>query len=169
MPGYELSSDEEELPLQPDDPADGGSALDDLQPQNGPPILQQPPALPPFDFRAIMRRSGGNTSALLASIREADAYLPPGPIHVYSERAGGAVRLYIVHIVHISHIVANKHFCHRREVLKQRASNFSRSLCETFAFATSETVSIESGNRLLQAVGNVSTLYILHILHILNK
>ena len=51
-----------------------------------------------------MRRSGGNTAALLASIREADAYLPPGPIHVYSERAGGAVRLYIVHIVHISHI-----------------------------------------------------------------
>jgi hypothetical protein len=87
-----------------------------------------------------MRRSGGNTTALLASIREADAYLPPGPIHVYSERAGGAVRLYIVHIVHISHIVANKHFYHRREVLKQRASNFSRSLCETFAFATSETV-----------------------------
>jgi hypothetical protein len=116
-----------------------------------------------------MRRSGGNTSALLASIREADAYLPPGPIHVYSERAGGAVRLYIVHIVHISHISANKHFYHRREVLKQRASNFSRSLCETFAFATSETVSIESGNRLLQAVGNVSSLYILHIIHIRNK
>ena len=59
VPGYELSSDEEELHLQPDDPADGGSALDDLQPQEGPPILQQPPALPPFDFRAIMRRSGG--------------------------------------------------------------------------------------------------------------
>ena len=102
LPGYELSSDEEELPLQPDDPADGGSALDDLQPHNGPPILQQPPALPPFDFLAILRRSGGNTSELLASLREADTYLPPGPIHVYSERAGGAVRLYIVHIVHIS-------------------------------------------------------------------
>jgi hypothetical protein len=116
-----------------------------------------------------MRRSGGNTSALLASIREADAYLPPGPIHVYSERAGGAVRLYILHIVHISHIVANKHFYHRPEVLKQRASNFLRPLCETFAFATSETVSIDSGNRLVQAAGNVSPLYILHILHILNK
>jgi len=33
--GYELSSDEEEIPLQPDDPADGGSALDDMQPHNG--------------------------------------------------------------------------------------------------------------------------------------
>ncbi len=30
LPGYELSSDEEELPLQPDDPADGGSALDEM-------------------------------------------------------------------------------------------------------------------------------------------
>ena len=49
-----------------------------------------------------MRRSGGNTTALLATIREADAHLPPGPIHVYSERAGGAVRLYILHILHIS-------------------------------------------------------------------
>ena len=115
LPGYELSSDEEKLPLQPADPADGGSALDDLQPHNGPPILQQPPALPPFNFPAIMRRPGGNTTTLLASIREADAYLPPGPIHVYSELAGGAVRLYILHIVHISHIMANKHFCHRHQ------------------------------------------------------
>ena len=53
-------------------------SVDDLQPQNRPPILQQPPALaalPPFDFPAIVRRSGGNTTALLASIREAEAYL----------------------------------------------------------------------------------------------
>ena len=52
--------------------------------------------------------------------------------------------------------------------MKHQASNFSRSLCETFAFATSETVSIASGNRLIQAVGNVRSLNILHILHILN-
>ena len=36
----------------------------------------------------------------------------------------------------------------------KRASQLSRSLCETFAFATSETVSIASGNSLIQAVGN---------------
>ena len=100
--GYELSSDE--IPLQPDDPADGGSALDDMQPQNGPSILQQPPAPTPFNFAAFMRLSGGNTTASLAIIREADAHLPPGPIHVYSERAGGAVRLYILHILHIRSI-----------------------------------------------------------------
>ncbi len=52
--------------------------------------------------------------------------------------------------------------------MKQRASKFSRSVSETFAFATTETVSIESGNRLIQAVGNVSVLYTSHINHILH-
>ena len=42
----------------------------------------------------------------------------------------------------------------RRQILKERASEITRSVCETFAFATSETISIESGNRLIQAVGN---------------
>ncbi len=41
---------------------------------------------------AIRRRSGGDTTSLLSAIRETDAHLPPGPIIVYSERAGGAVR-----------------------------------------------------------------------------
>jgi hypothetical protein len=51
-----------------------------------------------------MRRSGGNTTALLSAIREADAHLPPGPIVVYSERAGGAVRLNINILFNILHI-----------------------------------------------------------------
>ena len=105
--GYELSSDEEEIPLQPDDPADGRSALDDIKPHNGPSILQQPPAPTPFNFAAFTRLSGGNITALLATIREADAHLPPGLIHAYKERAIGAVRLYILHISHISHILAD--------------------------------------------------------------
>ncbi len=104
VPGYGLSSDEDESPLHSKDPADGGSALDDTQPQIRPPIPQKPPAPPPFDFPAFMPRSGGNTTTLLATIREADAYLPPGPIVVYSERAGGAARLNILHIAHILHI-----------------------------------------------------------------
>jgi hypothetical protein len=78
VPGYELSSDEDEPPLQPEDPADGGSALDDMRPEIGPPIVQKPPAPTLFDFTAFMRRSGGNTTTLLATIREADAHLPPG-------------------------------------------------------------------------------------------
>ena len=39
-----------------------------------------------------MRQSGGGTSSLLRVIRETDALLPPGPIVVYSERAGGGMR-----------------------------------------------------------------------------
>jgi hypothetical protein len=147
VPGYELSSDEDKPPLQPDDPADG--ALDDMQPQIGPPILQQPLAPTSFDFAAFIRRSCGNTATLLATIREADAHLPPGPVLLYSEFSGGAVRLNILHIAHILHILLSQHFCHRRdsrEVLKQQASDFSLSLCETFAFATFETLSIASGN-----------------------
>jgi hypothetical protein len=54
---------------------------------------------------------------------------------------------------------------HRRDVLKQRAEGLSRSLCETFAFSASETVSIASGNRLLQFAGNVS-IEIVCVLHI---
>jgi hypothetical protein len=70
VPGYELSRDEDEPPLQPDDPADGGSALDDMQPQIGPPILQQPPAPTPFDFAAFISRSGGNTTTLLPTMEK---------------------------------------------------------------------------------------------------
>jgi hypothetical protein len=112
VPGYELSSDEDEPPLHSEDPADGGSALDDMQPQIGPPVQQKPPASTPFDFAAFMRRSGGNTTTLLATIREADAYLPSGPIVVYSERAGGAARLNLLHIARILHILHIAHTLH---------------------------------------------------------
>jgi hypothetical protein len=64
LSGYELSSDDDEPALQPDDPADSGNALDDMQPPFGPPILQQPPAPTLFDFASFMRRSGGNTTSL---------------------------------------------------------------------------------------------------------
>ena len=49
--------------------------------------------------------------------------------------------------------------CHcflRREVLKQRASAFTRSECETFAFTSSTTVPVAAGDKLIQAVGNVN-------------
>ena len=72
--------------------------------------------------------------------------------------------LHILHIIHILHIMY-LHGGYRRELLKQRASKFARSLCETFAFATTETVSIASGNRLVQTVGNVSK-FLLYVIHI---
>ncbi len=88
MPGYELLSVEDEPQLQPDDLADVGSALDDMQRQSGPSILQQPPAPTPFNFASSIRGSGGNTRPLLSVIREADPHLPPRPVIGYSERAG---------------------------------------------------------------------------------
>ena len=42
--------------------------------------------------------------------------------------------------------------------MKARASRFTRSVCETFAFATSETLSINSGNRLMHVVTNVRSI-----------
>ncbi len=45
--------------------------------------------------------------------------------------------------------------CTRRDVLKRRASKYSRSVCETFAFATPETVSVASANSILSTFGNV--------------
>ena len=80
-----------------------------------------------------------------------------------------APAMHILHILHTLRILHIKHIIHivyysisrvtffllcRRQILKERASRITRSVCETFAFATSETVSIESGNRLIQAVGN---------------
>ena len=93
--------------MQPDDPDDIGSNL--MQPPMiGPLILQQylAPAPAPFDFASFMRESGGNNTALLSAIRKADAHLPPGPIHVYSERGGGGARLNIssLHTIHILQI-----------------------------------------------------------------
>ena len=103
MPGYELSSDEDEPPVQLDNPPEIENDHDDEQPQIGPAILLPQPVQQQFDFASFMRRSGANTTTLLSVIREADAHLPPGPIVVYSERAGGAVRLNILHIKHILH------------------------------------------------------------------
>ncbi len=96
MTGFELSSDNDELPQGNDDPTDI-----DPNPQTGPPsvqppILQRPPHT--FDFADFMCRSGGSTASMLSVMKETDAALPPGPIIVYSERAGGAMRLHILHI-----------------------------------------------------------------------
>ena len=105
MPGYELSSDEDEPPVQLDNPPEIENDHDDEQPQIGPAILLPQPVQQQFDFASFMHRSGANTTTLLSVIREADTHLPPGPIVIYSERAGGAVRLNILHIKHILHIV----------------------------------------------------------------
>jgi hypothetical protein len=72
LPGYELSSDEDEPSLQPENPDDIES--NPMQPPMiGPlPVMlpQQPsPAAAPFNFGSFMRESGGNTTALLSAIQ----------------------------------------------------------------------------------------------------
>jgi hypothetical protein len=112
LSGFELSSDEDEPSLQPENPDDIESGpLPVILPQQPAPapaplLPQQPaPAAAPFDFAPFMRETGGNTTALLSAIQKADGHLPKGPIHVYSERGGGGERLNIVHILHIIHIL----------------------------------------------------------------
>ncbi len=56
------------------------------------------------------------------------------PRHVPSERPGGESQ---------------------REILKSRAKNISRSVCETFSFATSRTVSAEDTAVILETFANV--------------
>ena len=89
IPGFEISSDEDDVPFHPDIQAETDAVLDDMP---SPVLPQLPPDQSPFEFSSFIRRSGGDTTSLLSAIRETDAHLPPGPIIVYSERAGGAVR-----------------------------------------------------------------------------
>jgi hypothetical protein len=96
--GFELS-DDEEMPeaMHPDLPA-----LDTQAPENDnedPDTLQEQPALPPaamhlppFDFHQSIRRLGGNTATMFKALEQLDAHIPPGPVVVLSERAGGGVR-----------------------------------------------------------------------------
>ena len=49
-----------------------------------------------------MEIPGGNTASVLKLIQDHDKRLPPGPIHVYSERAGGEVRYLMFHFASIT-------------------------------------------------------------------
>ena len=81
--------------MHPDLQAQNHDVLDDMPSPVLPPL---PPDQRPFEFSSFIRRTGGDTTSLLSAIRETDAHLPPGPIIVYSERAGGDVRCITLHI-----------------------------------------------------------------------
>ncbi len=90
LTGYELSSDDDDLPHGSNDPP-----VDDPMPKTGPPDVQPPKSQQPpptFDFSDFMRRSGGSTTCMFFVMLEVDPHLPSGPMVVYSERAGGAMR-----------------------------------------------------------------------------
>ncbi len=116
------------------------------------PEIRQPS---PFNFLGAMRRLGGNPTSMFSMVDQVDDMLPAGP--VLSERAGGGARLSIIlHIIHIMHIV------HILIIWFTQATRYADKSfkihsirLQIFAFATSETLSINSGNRLMQAVANV--------------
>ena len=89
------------------------------------------------DMIPIMQACGG--PGLLIAARGLDAKMPDSQRLVPSVRAGGETR---------------------RETLKRKAKDISRSSSEIFAFCTSETVSQGAAAKLLSAVGNVSILCI---------
>jgi hypothetical protein len=123
----------------------------------------QPPApfvvyLPPFDFQECIRRQATNPQSCskhwnnLIRIYLVDQLLCTANA---LEGPSGQTNIFIVGIYYIFvHFVILFLQYGRRQDLMERASQFSRSVCETFAFAPSETVSIASGNQLMRSVGN---------------
>ena len=85
----------------------------------------------PFDMEEFMHMS---SSYDMDKVMRTAANVPPIARHVPSERAGGESR---------------------REILKSRAKNISRSVCETFAYATSRTISAEDTAVILETFANV--------------
>ena len=85
----------------------------------------------PFDMQEFMHMS---SSYDLDKVFRMAENVPPIPRHVLSERPGGESR---------------------REILKSRATNISRSVCETFAYATSRTISEEDTAAILETFSNV--------------
>ena len=88
--------------------------------------VPQPNPPPTFDMVEFLQESA---SYDLDKVLEGVGTVPPIPRHVPSERPGGESR---------------------REILKGRAQNISRSVCETFAYATSRTISAEDTAAVLE-------------------
>ena len=84
---------------------------------SGPVPLPNPP--PPFNMVEFMHSTASYDLNQVFRLGEA---VPTIPSHVSSERPGGEAR---------------------REILKGRAQNITWSVCETFAFSTSRTLSAE--------------------------
>jgi hypothetical protein len=96
---------------------------------SGPVPVPNPPT--PFDMKEFMHTTASFDLKKVFQMVEA---LPSIPRHVSSARPGGEAR---------------------REILKGRAQNISRSTCETFAFCTSRTLSAEDTAIVLETFANV--------------
>ena len=134
-----VDSDDDGSPSNAVQPPDLDIALPDVdQPPPSPPavpiipILNAAAAIPPPDMRRTMAAVGGPnyTNAL----KEADARTGVAPLDIPSERFGGESR---------------------RESLKRRAHDITRSTSEIFAYCTSRTTSIEDSGEILSTFANV--------------
>jgi hypothetical protein len=99
LKGFELS-DDDELPHE-QDPGQSANAdnecpdmamLEPIQPQVPAHPAVMPQSFPPFDFNQCIRRLGGNATTMFKAVNDLDSHIPPGPIIVHSQRAGGGVR-----------------------------------------------------------------------------
>jgi hypothetical protein len=98
LKGFELSDDDE----LPDEQDPGQSAYSDNECPDSPDIAMvepvqpqvpaQPAVMPAFDFHQCIRRLGGNATTMFKALDDLDSHIPPGPIILHSERAGGGNR-----------------------------------------------------------------------------
>ena len=90
-------------------------------------------AHPPSPFRMVDYMHKTSSYNLMQVFQEAQA-MPSISVHIPCERPGGEAR---------------------RAIMKARAANIPRSVCETFAFSTSRTISAEDTAVVLETFGNV--------------
>ncbi len=95
LTGFELLDDEE---LQ-DEQDPGQSAYEDnecpdiaMLETEQPQLPVQPAVMPAFDFHQCIRRLGGHATTMFKALDDLNSHIPPGPIIVHSERAGGGIR-----------------------------------------------------------------------------
>lgn len=130
---------EDEVPPSEDsDDVQGPSQDHEEQTDGLGPDLPQDAGIPPpraIGMKKAMQLAGGDDyiQAALDADKRLGTYSVP--LKLYTERTGGAAR---------------------RERLKRKASDITRSECESFAFCTSRTTSIEDTAILLSAFANVS-------------
>ena len=119
-------SDSDSDPDNSDEPEEPGS-MDDPSP---PVTVADPQPDPPFDMVDFMHKSSSYDMHKVFALDDGSL-----PRHVPSERPGGEAR---------------------RQILKSRAANITRSVSEVFAYATSRTISCEDTAVVLETFGNVS-------------
>ena len=139
----QVDADDGQEPLQDQDDGEGPSQDQEEGTDGaGPALVQNDDAgIPPpraIGMMKAMELAGGDSYIQAALDADKRLRTESAPLNVYSERTGGAAR---------------------KERLKRKASDITRSACETFAYCTSRTTTIEDTAMLLSAFANVSDIF----------